>query len=623
MYLSQYKVKKLKKNRKRRVFFVVVGLFAFVFVAVFGLLVLRSPVSLQDAGEIIRSAAIGLSASSLPGEAANDVILRGIIYDRNFQELAVSYQFFSLYARPAKISNYVVALQKLVPLLGKTSEELLELLGKPARVVQLADKLVVAQVEAIRALSLEGLFFRESEERFYPGHTAGVHIVGYISGGIGLAGMEGRFDLLLEPGEYLTSMVPEVDFQGYTVLGRMGTDLVLTMDIGLQRKIDRYLLDIMLELNADQAMGMLLDPWTGRVLSLSSLPSFDANRFWEASEQQRENRVFSQVLSYEMVRPILTRVAAVMQKGLQAQSLLPTTVATIDFGLREEEISRLIGKLCFRGPVYERAGEGVLFGSKLTGHGDEFGNDGLISLAQIGVGVASLINGGWRIAPVFLDSVYDVQENKFFPLSRQAVSRKLVVSPVMGVVLRRHLFSSSEENGMVTFVGRDVRVVPAGMFSNYIQQEFFAGVIRGEGGRSLLLLIAVEQKNLAPFKLQERGKAKKSLKEHGRSLLVDLYLSEHQKKVAVRPLTIDKDNKARFLITGKIQQFPQVTRTKREAVEMPLVIGSSLREGLQALNQYNCRVLIKGSGRIVSQYPLARQRLHEGDECIIQVTGDR
>ncbi len=610
MYSASHKLKKLKKRRKRRLFSAV----TFLFVIAAGLLIFRTPVFLQNIGEIFKSAGAGLSSTSLPGEPVSDAVLRGTIYDRNFQELAVSYNFFSLYANPAKIDNHAVIAEKLVPVTGSTSEELLASLGEAKRVVQLAGNLDAVQAENIRVLSVEGLFLRESEQRFYPRHTSAVHVVGYTSDGIGLAGMEGRFDLLLQPGKYQSYMVPDLDFQEYSVLGRKGTDLVLTMDIDLQEKIDRYLLDIMAERNADSAMALLLDPWTGRVLSLSSLPSFDANHFWIASEKQRENRVFSQVFSYDLVRPILTRAAAAMQKGVQREPLLPITVAAIDFGLGEEDINRAAVDLSFGESVYG----GVLPDKKLAGQVFEHGNDDFISLAQIGVGMASLVNGGWRLTPVFLDSVYDVEKKKSFPLNRQAVFRKLVVSPVQGVVLRRQLLPASEEKGMVAFSGRDIRIIPAGMFSRYIKQDFFGGIIRGDG-RTLLLVMAVEQNNLAPFALQEGKKEKKSMDKHGRSLLVDLYLSEQKEKVVVHPGAVDKDNKARFLISRRIDHVPYAAETERVVSEMPSVVGGSLREGLQALSQHNCRVVVKGSGRIISQYPPPRQRLQEGEVCVLSL----
>ena len=604
---------KMKKRRKRRLFFTAISLFALV--AVGGLLVSKGAVSLQGVRGFVQSVSVGKSSLSLPVEAVEHAAVRGTIYDRNFRELAVSYKFFSLYAGPARISNHLETAEKLAPLTGKSSQELLDLFKKPKRVVRLADNLVPGQAQIIKALSIDGLYIKGFEKRFYPQYSSAAHVVGYVSDGIGLSGMERQFDLLLQAGEYQTSMVSDLDSQGYAVLGGKGTDLVLTLDIGLQKKVDRYLSNIMVERNAEQAMGILLDPRTGRVLSLSSLPSFDGNHFWNASEVQRENRVFSPVLSKELIRPILTRAAAIMKNDIHRELLLPATVAVPDFGLDKDSVSMITKELGFRKPVFG----GVLPERKVAGKVYERGDDDLISLAEIGVGLASLVNGGWRIAPVFLDYVYDLEKKKSFSLNQQAVSRRLVVSPVMGVVLRRQLLSSIEENGMVSFTGSNTRVVPAGLFSRYIQQEFFGGLVRGENGESLLLLIAVEKNNLAPFARQDGEKEKKSLKEHGRSLLADLYIVDKRENVAARPVSRNKDNKERFLISMKMEDVTPVVETERLLLEMPLVVGSSLREGLQALSQHNCRVVVKGSGRIISQYPLPRQRLQEGGECILSL----
>lgn len=610
-----YSAHKLKKRRKRRLFFTVFSLFALL--AAGGVLISKAPVSPQGVSEVIQLAGDGLFSPSSPAALINPPLLRGTIYDRNFQELAVSYKLFSLQASPAKISNHIEVAEKLSSLGVKSFQKLLDLLAKPDRVVDLADNLDLAQAENIKSLSIDGLYLRGFEERFFPEHASAVHVTGYISNGIGIAGMERQFDMLLQPGESSAGMAPEVYFQGYTTPGRKGADLVLTIDIGFQKKIDQRLSAIMAEGNADSAMGLLFDPRTGDVLSLSSLPSFDGNYFWNASEEQRKNRVFSPVLSKELIQPILIRAAAIMANGVRRELILPATVATPDFGLDNDALSRVSEELGFLEPVYAA----VLPEKETTGRLYEYGNDYLISLAQIGVGMASLINGGWRLTPLFLDSVYDLEKKKSFPLNMQAVTRKLVVSPVMGVVLRRQLFSSTGENGMIAFTGRSVRVVPAGDFSRYIQQEFFGGVVRGENGQSLLLLIVIEKNNLVPSEAEGEKKEKKTLREHGRSLLADLHLLDQEKKVAVRPVFLDKDkdNKTRFLISRKMENIFPVVDAEKLKSEMPLVIGASLREGLQALSRHKCRVIVKGSGRIISQYPPAWQQLQEGDECILSL----
>jgi cell division protein FtsI (penicillin-binding protein 3) len=603
MYSASHK---LKRRRKRRLFFRVT--FLFVLIVVGGVVAaITSFFPLSGVDESVRSAGGVVSSPSLPVDSA---VVRGRIFDRNFQELAVSYKLFSLYASPAKINNHFEVSSILAALTGKSSQDLLDLLRKPKRVIEIADNLDPEQAQKIKELSLDGLYLKGFEERFYPQYATAAHVIGYVSDGMGLAGMERQFDLFLQAGGCQANMVPDVDFQEYTYLGRKGADLILTIDIGLQKKINRYLSVIMAERNADLAMGLLLDPRTAKVLSISSLPSFDGNSFWNASEMQLHNRVFSPVLDKELIRPILVRAAAIMQNDSRRELLLPATVATPDFGLDGDAVNEITQRLGFKKPVYG----GALPVRKVTGQTEEYRNDDLISLAQVGVGMASLINGGWRIAPTFLDSVYDLEKKELFSLNSQAIDRKLVVSPVTGVALRRHMLAPIEKNGMVVFTGRSVRDVPAGGSNRYIQQEFFGGLVRGEGGRSLLLLLAVEKNNLTPLE-----KERKSLKEHGRSLLADLYIAEQrEQKVAVHPPDIDKENKERFLISRQIEDTTPIIVEKR-LTEMPMVVGSSLREGLQALSRRNCRVVVRGIGRIVSQYPPPGHRLQAGEECIIDL----
>ena len=244
-----------------------------VLLAAAGGILYRLPVPLQDVSRIIQLAAGKFSHSPADSVSAGDV-LRGAIYDRNFKELAVSYQLSSLYVHPAKIDDHGDAARQLAEIVGVKKDTVEALIKQSKRVVELADDLDSDQVKAVGQLQLEGVYCKSSEKRFYPEHTAAAHVLGYTSNGIGLSGVERMYDILLQPGEYQPTDALEVDFQGNTVLGQKSTDLVLTLDIELQKKVDKQLLSLLRQQDAVAGMGLLMDPASGRILAFSKSTIF-------------------------------------------------------------------------------------------------------------------------------------------------------------------------------------------------------------------------------------------------------------------------------------------------------------------------------------------------------------
>jgi len=287
-----------------------------VLLAVAGGVLYRLPVSLQDISRIIQLAAGKFSPSPADSASAGDV-LRGTIYDRNFKELSVSYQLFSLYVHPAKINNHSEVAEKLAKIIGVAKGAVETQFKQSRRVVELADDLDGDQVKAIEDLQLEGIYCTSSEKRFYPEHTAAPHVLGYTVDGVGLTGVERKYDILLQPGEYQPVDAPDLDFRGNAVVGQERTDLILTLDIELQKAIDKQLSRLLREQGAAVGMGLLMEPASGRILAFSNQPSYDPNYFWKSAGVTRKNTLYSSRFDLDLLRPLLVRAAARMQDGEQ------------------------------------------------------------------------------------------------------------------------------------------------------------------------------------------------------------------------------------------------------------------------------------------------------------------
>ncbi len=117
------------------------------------------------------------------------------------------------------------------------------------------------------------LAFTRGAVRVYPQGPLLAQVVGYASGRYGTAGLEDAFDSVLTA--HTDALDPLAQLQQIFAGTRgapRGADVVTTLDLQVQKAlvagIGRYA----------RAAGVVLDPRTGAVLALASVPSYDPNR---------------------------------------------------------------------------------------------------------------------------------------------------------------------------------------------------------------------------------------------------------------------------------------------------------------------------------------------------------
>ena len=196
--------------------------------------------------------------------------LRGNIYDTHGQLLATTIKVRSLYADPKSVMNVneiVTKLRNVLPYLNK--EKLHKTLNRKARFAWIARKLTPTQAKNVNNLGLPGLAFREEKVRMYPQGNVMSHMIGGINGsGSGVSGIEKSYDDRLASGE----------------------DITLTLDLRLQAQLRESLQSKLDESGAKGASGIVLDPQTGAVTAMVSLPDYDLNHYGSSSPESWQNR---------------------------------------------------------------------------------------------------------------------------------------------------------------------------------------------------------------------------------------------------------------------------------------------------------------------------------------------
>ena len=227
---------------------------------------------------------------------------RGHISDRNGQILAETVKTYTFWVNTQK----EVDRDAIVALFSKTFSQPADiyqsLLSKRKKYIPLTKALNQSQCLPIleKLKETKGLQCDVSANRYYPFHNLASQVVGYVDQDHkGQFGIERQFDPLLNGktsnlifnrsanGRLRKAIVdqhPSVE---------NGADIQLTLDANIQSILLNALKQGMKRSGALTANGVILNPFTGDILAMASVPDFDPNAFWEYDVSTFLNRTIS------------------------------------------------------------------------------------------------------------------------------------------------------------------------------------------------------------------------------------------------------------------------------------------------------------------------------------------
>nr|WP_058189907.1 penicillin-binding protein [Terracidiphilus gabretensis] len=215
---------------------------------------------------------------------------RGILYDRNLHELAMTVQVDSIYAVPTEIENKKAAASTLAsivhtdPVDVPTSEDQIAVrLAKNNGFAWIARRVSPDVSAKIKALNLKGIYFQKEFQRSYPNTEIAAQVLGYVGiDDTGLGGIEQKFEPQLHgvPGRMYTAMDARRHILGSTESEpQPGQNLVLSIDEQIQFMAEQALDHVMDRTHADNGTIVIQDVHTGQILALAIRPTFNPNQF--------------------------------------------------------------------------------------------------------------------------------------------------------------------------------------------------------------------------------------------------------------------------------------------------------------------------------------------------------
>jgi cell division protein FtsI (penicillin-binding protein 3) len=258
---------------------------------------------------------------------------RGMIYDRNGRELAMSVNVDSVFAVPSEIPDPENTAGLLARVLRADKHEILARMKSSRAFCWVARKLDSDTAARIRALNLRGIYFQKEPKRFYPKRELAAQVLGYVGmDDEGLSGLEHEFDGELRgtPGKMLVSR----DARG-RYFGRIehqpeaGQSLALTIDEKIQYISEREVERAMAETHAIAGTVIVENPHTGEVLALANRPNFNPNDARRITPAQLKNHAVTDVYEPGSTFKIVTIAAALEEKLTRPDELVDCQMGSI------------------------------------------------------------------------------------------------------------------------------------------------------------------------------------------------------------------------------------------------------------------------------------------------------
>jgi len=242
---------------------------------------------------------------------------RGIIFDRNGQELAMSIDVDSVFAVPSEMPKPASTISLIARITRQDPRELLARCEAAKTFCWLARKPDPEISARIRSLNLRGVYFEKEPKRYYPKNELAAQVLGYVGmDDSGLSGIEREYEGQLHgrPGEMIISVDARKKWFGSVEKQpQPGANVVLTIDEKIQYIAERELETAMEQSHAIAGTVVVENPHTGEILALANRPTFNPNLSKEITPAKLKNHAVSDAYEPGSTFKLVTISAAVDQ----------------------------------------------------------------------------------------------------------------------------------------------------------------------------------------------------------------------------------------------------------------------------------------------------------------------
>jgi len=233
-----------------------------------------------------------------------------------------------LYVISSKIEDKNNAAQILENILEKPKDEILLEIEKGKT---FKEEINDEQLKEFRKNynNVKGLYVNEIQKRFYPQNSLASSLIGFVDEeGEGQYGIEGYFNEIVRGTEGFEEQ--ERSPWGFLTLfsknqglnsPKHGSDLVLTLDYNIQFFCEKKLKQAKEEWDIDAGEIIVMDPMTGKIITLATFPTFDPNKYGEETNLG----IFRNASTQKLFEPGSVFKAITMAAALEENLITPET----------------------------------------------------------------------------------------------------------------------------------------------------------------------------------------------------------------------------------------------------------------------------------------------------------
>ncbi|RLB58055.1 MAG: penicillin-binding protein [Deltaproteobacteria bacterium] len=591
--------------------------------------------------------------------------LRGPILDRNGAPLAISIMAESIYAMPRQLEDAAAAARALARALEmdpQQSRRLVKRLSTRKYFTWVKRRVSDRLARQVRRLDIKGVGFTRESRRYYPARELAANLIGFVGDGRGLEGVELLFDDRLRGSEVVLQGLRDAHgrlvFPEGTREPDSGGTVVLTIDANIQEIVERELERGWHQAQARAATAVVMDPHSGEILAMASLPSYNPNVYWQSRPAQRRNRAVTDCYEPGSTMKVFTMAAALQGQLVRPEETIDCqggalvlgshTIHDAHRGLRRLTASEvlvhssnvgmaIIGARLGREGLYQALHEfgfGRKTGVDLPGEvrcrlrpparwSDvglatiSFGQGVSVTALQLLAALNSVANGGVWLRPQIVRAIRDssgrtIDEGRPDPQGR-------VMSREVAAELTRMMVRVVQPGGTGTRAALDgftvagktgtaQKVDPvAGGYSEHLRVASFMGFVPAEQPR-LSILVVMDEPQSSPY----GGVVAAPVFARIAAAVLNYQGVFSSRPAVARPRPDPAPGEEPVVETALIvEEAEAVAGSSAEvaAGRVPDVRGLSARAALRRLWERGYEVVLNGFGRVARQRPAPGSRL--------------
>ncbi|NIA18809.1 MAG: PASTA domain-containing protein [Simkaniaceae bacterium] len=609
------------------------------------------------------------------GQSREPVLaVRGNIFDRNNTSLTRNIIHYSIGVQPAEIPDKKELAKKISTVTGRDTNYYLKKLNSGKAFVYLERNLRKDVFSAMDLAGTRGILIERNARRHYPQDNIAAQIIGLTDiDDHGISGLEKEYDNILigSPGWIVKQrngkgqLNPKTGYPSKPPVD--GANIQTTLDLGYQSILQDELAHAVESFEATSATGIIMDPQTGNILAIASVPDFNPNNPSQYPVENRKIRAITDQFEPGSTFKVVATAGALDLKTIslyQEFNCEYGSYTTNNVRINDHEAYGLltVGQIIQHSSnvgiikIAETIGKNSLyrycrdfgFGSltniNLTGEVTgtlrkvedwsnlslpevSMGHEVGVTAIQLAAAYSAVANGGYLLRPRLINQIVD-QKGRIIYRESPEVIRKIATPQVMETLksmLVKVVESGTGVNAQIrgwSVAGKTgtAQKFTDGKYSNIKFTSDFIGFFPADNPQILGVIIIDEPRygkhwgseGAAPvyrrvmqriINMDDNLKAPKTQRQKSTFIV-----AEARETTTTTPLSS---------ISTALLQTTEYYSEKEELVRTPEVRGMSLKKALSMLRQAHFKVKVNGSGKVIWQSPAPGKRVKRGNTCEI------